>query len=116
MLKKLRKADPNEPFSGLIFKIMTDPFVGILSFVRVYSGQLKSGSYVYNSTRGTKERVSRLLKMHANKKEEIQELRAGILGLLLGLRMQIRVIRSVMKLTLSYLKKLIFQHRLFQPL
>lgn len=72
-----RKADPNAPFSGLIFKIMTDPFVGILSFIRVYSGTLKSGSYVYNSTKETTERVSRLVKMHANKKEEVSEAQAG---------------------------------------
>ncbi len=84
--KELRKADVNEPFSGLIFKLMTDPFVGILSFVRVYSGQLKSGSYVYNSTKGTKERISRLLKMHANKKEDIQELRAGDIGAIVGVK------------------------------
>lgn len=84
--KEERKPDPNEPFSGLIFKLMTDPFVGILSFVRVYSGTLKSGSYVYNVTRGTKERISRLVKMHANKKEEIQELRAGDIGAIVGVK------------------------------
>ena len=84
--KELRKAEVNEPFSGLIFKLMTDPFVGVLSFIRVYSGQLKSGSYVYNSTRGTKERISRLLKMHANKKEEIQELKAGDIGAIVGVK------------------------------
>ena len=84
--KKIRKPDPNEPFSGLVFKLMTDKFVGILSFIRVYSGTLKSGSYVYNSTRGTKERISRLVKMHANKKEEIQELRAGDIGAIVGVK------------------------------
>ena len=84
--KELRAPDTNEPFSGLIFKLMTDPFVGILSFVRVYSGTLKSGSYVLNSTRGTKERVSRLVKMHANKKEEIQELKAGDIGAIVGIK------------------------------
>ena len=81
-----RKADPNAPFSALAFKIMTDPFVGVLSFVRVYSGQLKAGSYVYNATKGTTERVSRLLKMHANKKEEISELRAGDIGAVVGIK------------------------------
>jgi elongation factor G len=84
--KELRKPDVNDPFSGLIFKLMTDPYVGILSFVRVYSGELKSGSYVYNSTRGTKERISRLLKMHANKKEEVQELKAGDIGAIVGVK------------------------------
>lgn len=83
---EVRKAEVTEPFSGLIFKLMTDPFVGVLNFIRVYSGQLKSGSYVYNTTKGTKERVSRLLKMHANKKEEIQELKAGDIGAIVGIK------------------------------
>lgn len=82
----VRNADPKEPFSGLVFKIMTDPFVGTLSFVRVYSGVLNSGSYVYNSTKGVKERVSRLVKMHANKREEISELCAGDIGAIVGLK------------------------------
>ena len=81
-----RHAKPNEPFAALVFKIMTDPFVGVLSFIRVYSGTLKSGSYVYNSTKGTKERVSRLVKMHANKREEIAELHAGDIGAVVGLK------------------------------
>lgn len=84
--KELRKASTDEPFSGLIFKLMTDPYVGSLNFIRVYSGVLKSGSYVYNSTRGTKERVSRLVKMHADKKEEIAELRAGDIGAVVGIK------------------------------
>ena len=83
---ELRKADLNEPFSGLIFKLMTDPYVGSLNFVRVYSGKLTSGSYVMNSTRGTKERISRLVKMHADKKEEIPELRAGDIGAIVGIK------------------------------
>ncbi len=74
------------PFSGLAFKIMTDPFVGQLTFVRVYSGHLESGSYVYNSTKGKKERVGRLLKMHANKREEVKELNAGEIGAVVGLK------------------------------
>jgi elongation factor G len=81
-----RKPSVDEPFSGLIFKLVTDPFVGVLSFIRVYSGILKSGSYVYNSTKGSKERVSRLLKMHANKKEEISELHAGDIGAIVGIK------------------------------
>jgi elongation factor G len=81
-----RKTDPNAPFAGLVFKIMTDPFVGMLSFVRVYSGTLKSGSYVYNSTKGVKERISRLVRLHANKREEIDELRAGDIGAIVGLK------------------------------
>ncbi|MBF0291940.1 MAG: GTP-binding protein, partial [Nitrospinae bacterium] len=75
--KEARKADDDEPFSALAFKILTDPFVGQLAFFRVYSGVLESGSYIYNSTKGKKERVGRLLKMHANKREDIKEVRAG---------------------------------------
>jgi len=73
----VRKASDDEPFSALVFKIMTDPFVGHLAFLRVYSGKLLSGTSVYNSTKETAERVGRLLKMHANKREEIQEVYAG---------------------------------------
>ncbi len=81
-----RPADPNAPFAGLVFKIMTDPFVGVLSFVRVYSGTLASGSYVYNAGKGEKERVSRLVRMHANKREDIEMLRAGDIGAVVGLK------------------------------
>jgi elongation factor G len=83
---EIRKADPKEPFAGLVFKIMTDPFVGIISFIRVYSGTLTAGSYVYNASKGTKERVSRLVRMHANKREEIAELAAGDIGAVVGLK------------------------------
>jgi len=83
--KVLRHARDDEPFSGLVFKIMTDPFVGQLSFVRVYSGTLKSGSYVHNATRDTKQRVGRLLKMHANKREDIKEVLAGDIAAVVGL-------------------------------
>ncbi|MBT3828015.1 elongation factor G [bacterium] len=81
-----RKASDDEPLSALIFKIMTDPYVGLLSFVRVYSGVLESGSYVYNSTKDSKERVSRLVKMHANKREEIDRLCAGDIGAVVGIK------------------------------
>jgi elongation factor G len=76
----------DENFSALAFKIMTDPFVGQLTFVRIYSGKLESGSYVLNSTKGKKERVGRLLKMHANKREEVKELYAGDIGAVVGLK------------------------------
>jgi elongation factor G len=82
----LRKASDSEPFSAMAFKIMTDPFVGQLTFIRVYSGTLNSGSYVYNSTKGTRERVGRLLKMHANKREEIQEIYSGDICAAVGLK------------------------------
>jgi len=74
------------PFAALAFKIATDPFVGKLTFFRVYSGVLKSGSYVYNSTKDKRERVGRLLQMHANKREEIEEVRAGDIAAAIGLR------------------------------
>lgn len=81
-----RRASDDEPFTALAFKIMTDPFVGQLTFVRVYSGVLSAGSYVYNSTKGVKERIGRLLKMHANKREEIKEVRAGDIAAVVGLK------------------------------
>jgi elongation factor G len=74
------------PFAALAFKIATDPFVGKLTFFRVYSGVLKSGSYVYNSTKDKRERIGRLLQMHANKREEIEEVRAGDIAAAIGLR------------------------------
>jgi len=81
-----RKADDNEPLAALAFKIATDPFVGRLIFVRVYSGVLKSGSYVYNSSQDSKERVGRLLQMHANQRKEIDEIPAGHIGAVIGLK------------------------------
>jgi elongation factor G len=83
---EVRKADDKEPFSGLVFKIMTDPFVGQLAFFRVYSGSLNSGAYVYNSTKQRRERIGRLLKMHANKREEIKDVMAGDIAAAVGLR------------------------------
>jgi elongation factor G len=81
-----RKASPDEPFAALAFKIMTDPYVGQLTFIRVYSGVLSAGSYVYNSTKDTKERIGRLLRMHANKREEIKEVAAGDIAAAVGLK------------------------------
>jgi elongation factor G len=81
-----RPAKDDAPFSALAFKIMTDPFVGTLSFFRVYSGSLTAGSSVYNSTKGKRERIGRLLKMHANKREEIKEVYAGDIAAGVGLR------------------------------
>ncbi len=81
-----RKASDSEPFAALVFKIMTDPFVGQLCFIRVYSGKLNSGDSIYNVTKGRKERVGRLVKMHANKREEIQEVLAGDICAAVGLK------------------------------
>jgi elongation factor G len=81
-----RKTDDNEPFSALAFKIMSDPYVGKLTFFRVYSGTLKKGSYIYNSTKGKKERIGRLLLMHANQREEIDEVNAGDIAAAVGLK------------------------------
>ncbi|MEE0797544.1 MAG: elongation factor G [Anaerovoracaceae bacterium] len=82
----VRHTSDTEPFSALAFKIMADPFVGKLAFFRVYSGTLTSGSYVYNSTKGKKERIGRILQMHANKREEIQEVYAGDIAAAVGLK------------------------------
>jgi len=82
----LRKADDNEPFSALAFKIMSDPFVGSLTFTRVYSGVLTSGSYVMNTVKGERERVGRMLLMHANNREDIKEARAGDIVAIAGLK------------------------------
>jgi elongation factor G len=81
-----RLADDKQPFAALAFKIATDPFVGSLTFFRVYSGTLKSGDSVYNSIRGKKDRVGRILQMHANSREEIKEVRAGDIAAAVGLR------------------------------
>jgi elongation factor G len=82
----VRKADDGEPFAALAFKVMTDPYVGQLTFIRVYSGVLNAGSYVYNSTKDVKERIGRLLRMHANKREDIKEVRAGDIAAIVGLK------------------------------
>ena len=82
----VRKTDDNEPFAALAFKIMTDPFVGRLTFCRCYSGTLPAGSYVTNATKGKKERISRLLQMEANDRVEIQEVRAGDIFAVVGLK------------------------------
>ncbi len=81
-----REPDVNAPFCGLAFKIMTDPFVGKLAFFRAYSGTLKTGSYIYNSIKGRKERIARILRMHANHREEVEEVQAGEICAIVGLK------------------------------
>ena len=81
-----RPADDSAPFSALAFKVMTDPFVGRLTFFRVYSGVLQSGSYVQNATKGKRERVGRILQMHANSRSEISEVYAGDIAAAVGLK------------------------------
>ena len=83
---EVREAKDSAPFAALVFKIMADPFVGQLAYFRVYSGALESGSYIFNSTRGTKERVGRLLRMHANNREEVKRVAAGDIAAAVGLR------------------------------
>jgi elongation factor G len=85
-VETIRKSSDDEPFAALAFKIMNDPFVGHLTFIRVYSGTLNSGDHVYNSTRQKKERIGRLLKMHANKREEIKTIYAGEIAAVVGLK------------------------------
>ena len=82
----VRNIDPKEKFTALAFKIITDPHVGKLSYIRVYSGKLKSGSYIYNSVSDKKERVGRILLMHANKREDLDEVRAGDIAAIVGLK------------------------------
>jgi elongation factor G len=82
----IRRADDKEPFAALIFKIMADPFVGSLAFIRVYSGVLAAGSGVLNAAKGRRERIGRLLQMHANKREDIDEVRTGDIGAAVGLK------------------------------
>ena len=84
--EETRHADDSEPFSALAFKIVTDPYVGKLAYFRVYSGTLKAGSYVTNSTKGKKERIGRILLMHANKREEVDEVYAGDIAAAVGLK------------------------------
>lgn len=81
-----RRADKDAPLSALAFKIMTDPYVGQLAFFRVYSGVLKSGAYVFNSTKGQKERIGRIMKMHADKREDVKEISAGDICGVIGLK------------------------------
>src|SRR5246500_867599 len=83
---ELRRAGDDQPFAALAFKIMTDPFVGHVTYIRVYSGVLKTGQSVYNSTRKTRERIGRLLRMHANKREEIESIEAGDIAACVGLK------------------------------
>ena len=82
----LRKSDPKEPFASLAFKVMNDPFVGKLTFLRIYSGQLKAGSYVLNSTKDKKERISRLVKLQADERTDVQEASAGDIVAAVGLK------------------------------
>jgi len=84
--KESRRAEDSEPFSALAFKVMTDPYVGKLTYFRVYSGVLKSGSYVLNATNGKKERIGRLLQMHANKRQDIEEICTGDIAAVVGLK------------------------------
>jgi len=86
MKLEVRKADDNEPFSALVFKIMNDPFVGSLAYIRVYSGKLRVGATVYNSTKDEEERIGRLLEVHANRKRDIQEVFAGDIAAVASLR------------------------------
>ena len=85
-LKETRPASDEEPFSALAFKIMADPYVGKLAFFRVYSGSLESGSYVFNSTKGKKERIGRILQMHANKRNELDKVYSGDIAAAVGFK------------------------------
>ncbi len=84
--KSIRKADDEEPFSALAFKIATDPYVGRLCYFRVYSGTLASGSYILNTTTNNKERVGRIVQMHANQRKEIDKVSAGDIAAIVGIK------------------------------
>ena len=84
--EEVRHSSDDEPFSALAFKIMSDPYVGKLTYFRVYSGVLRAGSYVYNTTKGKKERIGRILRMHANHREDLDEIRAGDIGAAVGIK------------------------------
>ncbi|MCE1200759.1 MAG: elongation factor G [Bacteroidia bacterium] len=84
--EEVRKVDPNEPFAALAFKIATDPFVGRIAFFRVYSGTLESGSYIHNAATGKKERISRIMQMHANKQNPLDRIEAGDIGAAVGFK------------------------------
>ena len=81
-----READPGEKFAGLVFKLMSDTFVENLAFVRIYSGKLMHGDKVFNPVKGKQEKVAKILKLHANKREEVPELTAGDIGAIVGLK------------------------------
>ncbi len=83
---EVRKADDSEPFSALAFKIMTDPFVGKLAFIRVYSGELKAGSYVYNASKGKRDRVGRIVRMQANRRNEVDSVHTGDIAAIVGMK------------------------------
>lgn len=84
--EEIRHPDENEPFAGLVFKLVNDPHIGNLSYFRIYSGTANSGSYVYNATKGIRERIGRLVLMHADQREEVESLRAGDIGAIVGLK------------------------------
>ena len=85
-MKTERHADDKEPFSALAFKVATDPFVGTLTFIRVYSGVVESGKTAYNSVKKQRERLGRIVQMHSNKREEVKEVRAGDIAAIIGLK------------------------------
>lgn len=111
--EETRAVDDKAPLSALAFKIMADPFVGKMAFFRVYSGTLQAGTYVYNSTKGKKERVGRILRMHANHREEVQEAYTGDIGGIVGLKIRRQAIRSAMKRIRSSSKRWNSPIRLF---
>src|SRR5581483_2172206 len=81
-----RKPDPTEPFTALAFKIATDPFVGKLAFFRIYSGKVTAGSYILNSSTGERERVGRIVRLHADKREDVTDVEAGDIAAIVGLK------------------------------
>ena len=107
-----RELTSEAPLSGLVFKVATDPYVGRLSFIRIYSGVMKSGSYVFNPVSGERERIGRIVQMHSNTRKEIDEIRAGDIAALIGLKKQDQVTLYVTKKHQSYLSQSTSQNQL----
>ena len=104
----MRHATDDEPFCALAFKLQADPFVGQLTFFRVYSGTVEAGSYLYNSTTGSKERFGRIVRLQANKREEVKKVYAGEIAAAVGLKEREPPTRSAMRRTPSYLEQIKF--------
>jgi elongation factor G len=103
-----RKPADDEPFAALAFKIMTDPYVGQLVFFRVYSGVINSGDTIYNPIKGRKERIGRILQMHANQREDIKEVRAGDIAAAVGLKEATTATRCAIPPRIITLEKMVF--------
>jgi len=111
-VRRYPKPERSEKFCGLVFKLQADPFVGNLSFIRVYSGELKVGDKVFNPLKRKKEKISKLIKLHANKREEVNRISAGDIGAVVGLKFTTPAIRFVWEVIILCLSPWTFPNRL----